>query len=61
MDNRKTLYTRVNDLMQVGQMVAIYLKVGIDVLQELADKMNNEEHFVMFGSILPTERLRGNI
>ncbi len=61
MDSCKTLYTCVKDLMQEGPMVAIYLKVGINVLQELAVKMSDEELYAMFGSFLPTERLRGNI
>ncbi len=61
MSNRKNLYTSVNDLMQEGPMVAIYLKVGIDVLQEQTEKMSDEDLYAMFGSFLPTGRLRGNI
>ena len=61
MDNRKNLDTRIRDLMQEGPLVALYLKVGIDILQEQTTKMNNEELFAMFGSLLSTERLRGNI
>jgi hypothetical protein len=55
------LDSRIKDFMREGPLAALYLKIGIDVLQEVTSKMSDEELYVMFGSLLPVERLRGNI
>jgi hypothetical protein len=61
MGNRNNLDTRIKDLMREGPLVALYFKVGIDVLQATTSQMSDEELFEMFGSLLSTDRLRGNI
>ncbi len=61
MDGKKNLDTRIKDLMREGPLVALYLKVGIDVLQTMTSELSDKELFEMFGSLLSPERLRGNI
>ncbi len=61
MDGRDNLDTRIKDLMREGPLVALYLKVGIIVLQETTAKMGNDELRAMFGGLIHPDKLRGNI
>lgn len=61
MSKHKNLDTQIKELMREGPLVSLYLKVGIDVLQEQTTQMSDDDLYTMFGSLLSVERLRGNI
>jgi hypothetical protein len=61
MGNRNNLDSRIKELMREGPLVALYLNVGIIVLQETTAKMGDEELRAMFGGLIHPDKLRENI
>ena len=61
MAKRKSLDSRITELLKEGPLVALYFVAGISVLKEQIEKMSDKEVAELFSSFFHPDTVRKNV